>query len=109
MFKTQFLLSDMFDEMDKFFNVKDEAYNKDGVRKYELPFPGIAKEDIDFEIWDKQLIISGKTGERSKKYYVPILTTDDIDNTDAEYADGLLILTIKKIEKKNNKTKIKIK
>jgi len=91
----------------------------------EVDLPGLKKDDINIELVDNQLIISGERklkNELKEDDYYKIETSVgkfqrvfslpesvDIENIEARSEDGVLEIVIPKIEEKTNKKKIEIK
>lgn len=126
---------DYFDLFDNFFGnddffapsspnlMKTDIKEKDNIYIIETDLPGFAKENISLTLNDGYLKISAKTkkeendnnekylhqeryyGECSRNFYVgKELTEDDID---AEFNDGILKISIPKIEEKEKISNIK--
>lgn len=84
---------------------------------------GTKKENIKIEVVEKNLIVSGVVekpeegltysgllceshfSDWSKKFFLD--NTDDFENISANYEDGVLVITIPKLEKKKIEIKIK--
>ena len=112
---------DPFKEMDRFFSEEDlvpflpafrlnepqiDIYEKDGKLFIEMPLAGFKPENIDIEVKDRQLRISGKIDEeeeeKKKNYYrkeikkgsfervIPLPKEVDEDKGEAKIEDGLL-------------------
>ena len=91
----------------------------------EIDLPGMKKEDINIEVVDNQLIISGERklkNELKEDDYYKIETSIgkfqrvfslpeniDIEKIEAKSEDGVLEVIIPKVEEKVNKKKIEIK
>lgn len=126
---------DYFDLFDNFFGdddfftpsssnlMKTDIKEKDNMYIIETDLPGFTKENISLTLNDGYLKISAKTkkeendnnekylhqeryyGECSRNFYVgEELTEDDID---AEFNDGILKISIPKIEEKEKLSNIK--
>ena len=93
---------------------------------FEVTFelPGVKPEDFEIELQNGQLIVRGekkqeeeeqsKTFHRVERYYgkfhrsIPLATTVDEENVEAEYTDGVLRITIpKSAEAKPRRIKVK--
>ena len=125
-------INDMFSDV--FFNSKsfnldkifDKELNKDktsGVLKefddfyrFELPVPGLVKENIKVELENKNLIVSYeiKQGEYSDKtlfvsnsfYKKMLLPKSDSENINAKLENGVLIVTVKKVAEPKQVNKV---
>lgn len=126
---------DYFDLFDNFFGddeffmsnstnlMKTDIKEKDGKYIIETDLPGFTKENISLTLNNGYLKISAKTkkeennsnekylhqeryyGECSRNFYVgDELTQDEID---AEFVDGILKISIPKMEEKNRSLEIK--
>ncbi len=91
----------------------------------EIDLPGVKKEDINIELKDNMLIISGERkfkkeendkgykrvesffGKFERRFTLP--ADADVEKIEASVEDGVLKLTIPKIEEKENVKKIEIK
>lgn len=117
--------SDLPSMMQGFIPSMDVYQDKDNV-VVEAPLPGIKPEDISISIENGVLSISGESHKKSevdeKNYYrkevrygsfhrsVALPTMVEPDKTKAEYADGVLKITVPKSEKaKPKQIKVEIK
>ena len=91
----------------------------------EVDLPGIKKEDINIEVQDNMLIISGERkfkkeeedkgykrvesffGKFERRFTLP--SDADIDKIEAKTEDGVLHIIIPKVEQKANTKKIAVK
>ncbi len=91
----------------------------------EIDLPGIKKEDINIEVQDNMLVISGERkfkkeendkgykrvesffGKFERRFTLP--SDADVDKIEAKTEDGVLHIVIPKIEQKTNTKKIAIK
>ncbi|MEM7548211.1 MAG: Hsp20/alpha crystallin family protein [Bacteroidota bacterium] len=91
----------------------------------QLSLPGVKKEDVNIDVEDRKLIISGERkfekkdesknfrsiessyGQFTRSFYVP--ENVNVDKITATYQDGILNIVIPKDEKKTLKNKIQIK
>lgn len=125
-----FYLDDIFDDFGavrppRMPEMKCDVYEKDGNYNIEVDIPGYDKKDISIECDEGLLTITAeKTQENNdegedKKYirrervYGKVsrsFTFNDIDeeNIKAEFADGILKVTIPKIQKSDSKKVITI-
>lgn len=96
-------------------------------REFELQFhvPGMKKEDINIDIHDDRLTVSGERkisnetkeknfhsvesyyGTFNRSFYLP--DTANVEKVDASYRDGILTIVIPKDAKKESKRTIAIK
>jgi HSP20 family molecular chaperone IbpA len=105
-------------------NVGLDVYEGVGGKSIEviMELPGVDKEDIKIEIEDNYLVISGKkqkySDESNRKYlisgiiygpfkkYVTLNKNIDRDNIEAKYENGVLYITLNKVEKVKKPIKI---
>jgi len=118
-----FGLADMRDEMDRLWEVITgraktfpqmrfqqmpvvDVYEKDGSLHVRAELPGLKQEDVDIEVGDDGLTISGEKKEEKEikegKYYrsersygkflrrIPLPKTADADKAQAHFKDGVL-------------------
>lgn len=125
----KFYLDDIFDDFlssRKDQNMRCDIYEKDGDYHIEMDVPGFDKKDISIEAKDGYLTIKAeKTNEQNeedeKKNYIRrertygkyersfYLGDLDQDKIDAEFANGMLKITVPKKEEVENKKVIEIK
>ncbi len=104
-------------------SMRCDVYEKDGNYNIEVEVPGYKKEDIRIESKDGYLTISahkssnekeeGKNyihherryGKIERSFYLGELRTDDIK---AKFEDGILKITVPKVEEHENKKYIEI-
>lgn len=114
-------LSSKFDITSRFrMDVKD----KDGFYFVEAELPGISKEEIKLDYQDNYLIISINKNEEindEKESYIHkerrtssmqrsvYLRDVDVQNIDARLEDGILKISLPKLEQKSDGLKIEIK
>ena len=122
------------DDFDSFFfpsvtnvrrnDMKCDIYEKDNNYHIEMDIPGFAKEDVKIEVEDGRLTIkASKTSESNdeEKNYIKrersygeyqrsfTLGDIDVDNIDAKFEKGMLLITLPKKEAEDNKRFIEIK
>ena len=125
----KFYLDDIFDDFlssRKDQNMRCDIYEKDGDYHIEMDVPGFDKKDISIEAKDGYWTIKAeKTNEQNeedeKKNYIRrertygkyersfYLGDLDQDKIDAEFANGMLKITVPKKEEVENKKVIEIK
>ncbi|MFC1662715.1 Hsp20/alpha crystallin family protein [Patescibacteria group bacterium] len=124
----------MWPDMEEFFDVPDkmvsftpaiDVYEDHDNVIVETPLAGIKPEDVDIEIEDNVLTLSGKTEKKSevdeKSYYRKEIRSGSFyravslpkavagDKADAKFTDGVLKITIpKKEEAKPKKISVQI-
>lgn len=118
LFRNEILLKD-FDSLFKPFTMEVNSPWKSKENKYKLSvdLPGLKKEDISLEIEDDFLLISGKrefeteNGSSYKEYKFSTSIPNDlnIELLDANYENGVLVLTSEKLVDAKNKKVIKLK
>ena len=113
------------DRFSKSNQMKCDIYEKDGKYNIEMDIPGYDKKDISIEIDNDVLTVTAskekeendesKNYIRRERYYGTFsrsfnLGNDvDLENIDAEFAKGMLKITIPKTEEKSSKKTIDIK
>ena len=123
----KFYLDDVFDDFvtsKREQGLKCDIYEKEGVYHIEMDIPGFDKKDISMEVKDGYLVISASkednVNEDEKNYirrervygkYERSFYLGDLDEEriEAEFANGVLKVTIPKKEKVENKKTIEIK
>ncbi|MFC1503997.1 Hsp20/alpha crystallin family protein [Spirochaetota bacterium] len=106
------------------FNPKADIVEKKGNYEIDLHLPGIKKEDVNIEVKNDILTVSGERkketteekdgyshyessyGTFSRSWYVD---KTQAGNIKADYKDGILKLTLPKIKKEENVKKIELK
>ena len=123
-----------FDDMFSSFNPQDtmealfapSAELEDTPSSYilKLEVPGIDPADLDIEVTDESISIRGERKSESKTddngvtrtefHYgqfhrvIPFSTKIDKESVDADYRDGILMLTLPKVEKLEEKKSVKV-
>ncbi len=123
----RFYLDDIFDDfLDRESSkMKCDIYEKDGAYHLELDVPGFKKDEIKVECDNGTLTITAEKNENkeekeNKKYikreriygkYSRSFYLGDVDseNIEAGFQDGILKITVPKVEEKDNKKYIEIK
>lgn len=123
----KFYLDDIFDDFvtsKREQGLKCDIYEKEDVYHIEMDIPGFDKKDISMEVKDGYLVISASkednVNEDEKNYirrervygkYERSFYLGDLDEEriEAEFANGVLKVTIPKKEKVENKKTIEIK
>ena len=123
----KYYLDDIFDDFvtsKREQGLKCDIYEKEGVYHIEMDIPGFDKKDISMEVKDGYLVISASkednVNEDEKNYirrervygkYERSFYLGDLDEEriEAEFANGVLKVTIPKKEKVENKKTIEIK
>lgn len=119
------MIGDYADEENRFYQPLTEVRENEKEYQVRVQLPGVKKEDINIEINEHALTISAehKFKEVKDNEYIHssqfcygkfAKTLDlgndiDTDKTDCEYKDGILSITLKKLEKKNDVKKLTIK
>jgi len=100
---------------------KVDAYEEGNNLVFEVEAPGVSKDDIDISIEDNRLTIQGeRTGEkewddtrdyyRSERFYgsfqrsFTLPDAIDTDNVRAEYDNGVLKITLPKVEQSSRQS-----
>ncbi len=127
MLPKKFYLDNIFDnfmDSSSFETMKCDIYEKDGIYHIEADIPGLNKKDISIECnngyitikatkeqeeknEDKNIIREERFyGTMERKFYIGDV---DEENIEAEFKDGVLKITIPKVDEDNNKKYIEIK
>jgi HSP20 family protein len=109
----------------KYFSPKADILEADKEFQIQLALPGLKKEDIKVDFQDKRLTVSGERKaefkDQGKKVHVlgtaygqfhkSFVLPDEIahENIQAEFKDGILFITIPKVEKVEKKSVIEVK
>jgi len=103
--------------------MRDNKYSKvektKGTMSYEdrdtdivftIDMPGVQKKDINIEVEENSIKVSGDGGENGRKYNYTrrFKPTVDVNSATATFTNGVLDITVKKLETKKGK-KVKIK
>lgn len=124
MLPSRMFFDDMFNDMSMDSKMKCDIYEKDNQIFIEMDAPGYKKSDIKVECNKGNITIKLEREEKqedNKKYlhrerrmFGKIERTFHIEDMDeesisAEFKDGILIITINKIDENKNKKLIEIK
>lgn len=99
---------------------KVDVIDRDDEVVVRAEIPGVAKDDLDISVTDNTVTIKGETKRESKEekgdYYrceisrgtfartLPLPANVDSDSAKAKFEDGVLELTIPKVEKAKRRT-----
>lgn len=124
MFPSRMFFDDMLSDLSAEKNMKCDIYEKDNKIVVEMDIPGYKKEDIKVECNKGNIVIRATNTEkeeenkkylhRERKVYEKMERSfhfDDIDedSINAEFKDGILIITVEKIDEDKNKKFIEVK
>lgn len=124
MFPSRMFFDDMLSDISAEKNMKCDIYEKDNKIVVEMDIPGYKKEDIKVECNKGNIVIRATNTEkeeenkkylhRERKVYEKMERSfhfDDIDedSINAEFKDGILIITVEKIDEDKNKKFIEVK
>ncbi len=70
--------------------------------------PGIEKEDVELNVEGRELEIKASRGDRKYHEFVELPADVDIDSARASYRNGVLDITLNKVEKKKGRKKINV-
>ena len=85
-----------------------EDRDKDIV--FTIDMPGVQKKDIDISIEEHSIKVSAQNDKgRNYNYTRRFKPTVDASSAVATFTNGVLDITVKKVEEKNKGTKVKIK
>jgi len=101
-----------------------DTFEKDNAIEIRAELPGIKKEDVDIDVRDNVLTVSGERSHdedvnegdfyRRERFYgkfqraITLPDNVDTDNIDAQYDEGVLKITVPKTEESQTK-KIEVK
>ena len=101
-----------------------DTFEKDNAIEIRAELPGIKKEDVDIDVRNNVLTVSGERSHdedvnegdfyRRERFYgkfqraIPLPDNVDTDNIDAQYDEGVLKITVPKTEESQTK-KIEVK
>ncbi len=124
MFPSRMFFDDMLSDLSAEKNMKCDIYEKDNKIVVEMDIPGYKKEDIKVECNKGNIVIRATNTEkeeenkkylhRERKVYEKMERSfhfDDIDedSINAEFKDGILTITVEKIDEDKNKKFIEVK
>ena len=124
MLPSRMFFDDMLSDLSAEKNMKCDIYEKDNKIVVEMDIPGYKKEDIKVECNKGNIVIIATNTEkeeenkkylhRERKVYEKMERSfhfDDIDedSINAEFKDGILIITVEKIDEDKNKKFIEVK
>lgn len=124
MFPSRMFFDDMLSDISAEKNMKCDIYEKDNKIVVEMDIPGYKKEDIKVECNKGNIVIRATNTEkeeenkkylhRERKVYEKMERSfhfDDIDeeSINAEFKDGILTITVEKIDEDKNKKFIEVK
>jgi len=86
-----------------------DVIEEEDVIKIIMDLPGVEKEDIDIEISEEELRVQAERGDR--KYYKVVKLPAKVkpDTAKAQYKNGVLTITVEKLEKKRRPSGYKVK
>lgn len=125
-FIDRFFNDDLFgNRFNSNFSPKVDIAETDKSFEIQFHIPGVKKEDINIDLSDDRLTVSGERkfeneknsknyhsvesyfGKFSRSFYLP--DNIKVDKVDASYQDGILSILVPKDEKKETNRKISIK
>ena len=124
MFPSRMFFDDMLSDLSAEKNMKCDIYEKDNKIIVEIDVPGYKKEDIKVECNKGNIVIRATNTEkeeenkkylhRERKVYEKMERSfhfDDIDedSINAEFKDGILTITVQKVDEDKNKKFIEVK
>lgn len=124
MFPSRMFFDDMLSDLSAEKNMKCDIYEKDNKIIVEMDVPGYKKEDIKVECNKGNIVIRATNTEkdeenkkylhRERKVYEKMERSfhfDDIDedSINAEFKDGILTITVQKVDEDKNKKFIEVK
>jgi HSP20 family protein len=76
---------------------------------YDIEIPGVVKSEIDLEATNDMLIINVNNSERPYYKEIPLPTDIDPDSADVSFNNGILSISLKKLQQKTKGKKLNIK
>jgi len=70
--------------------------------------PGIEKEDVELDVEGRELEIKAARGDRKYHEFVELPADVDVESAKATYKNGVLDITLNKVERKKGRKKINV-
>ena len=85
-----------------------DVFDTDKTVQVVAEMPGIEKQDVELSAEGRSLEIKAYHGDRKYHEQVDLPCDVDIDSAKATYKNGVLDITLKKVEKKKSRKKINV-
>jgi HSP20 family protein len=85
-----------------------DVFDGDKTVQVVAEMPGIEKEDVELDVEGRQLEIRAAHGERKYHEFVDLPCDVDVDSARASYKNGVLDVTLKKVESRKSRKKINV-
>lgn len=85
-----------------------DVFDTDRTVQVVAEMPGIEKEDVELSAEGRELEIKASRGERKYHEFVELPADVDIDSAKASYKNGVLDITLNKIQRPSRKKKINV-
>ncbi len=85
-----------------------DVFDSDRAVQVVAEMPGIEKEDVELSVDGRELEIKATRGDRKYHEFVDLPCDVDVDSARASYKNGVLDITLKKVESKRSRKKINV-
>ena len=85
-----------------------DVFDTDRTVQIVAEMPGIEKEDVELDVEGRELEIKASRGDRRYHEFVELPADVDIDSARASYRNGVLDITLNKVEKNKGKKRINV-
>jgi HSP20 family protein len=85
-----------------------DVFDSDKAVQVVAEMPGIEKEDVELNVEGRELEIKASRGDRKYHEFVELPADIDIDSAKASYKNGVLDITLNKVQKPARKKKINV-
>jgi HSP20 family protein len=85
-----------------------DVFDNDKAVQVVAEMPGIDKEDVELSAEGRELEIKAGHGDRNYHEFVELPCDVDVDSAKASYKNGVLGITLKKVEKPRSRRKINV-
>jgi HSP20 family protein len=85
-----------------------DVFDSDKAVQVVAEMPGIEKEDVELNVEGRELEIKASRGDRKYHEFVELPADIDIDSAKASYKNGVLDITLNKVQKPARKRKINV-
>ncbi len=85
-----------------------DVFDTDKTVQIVAEMPGIEKEDVELNAEGRELEIKANRGDRKYHEFVELPADVDIDTAKASYKNGVLDITVSKVESKKGRKKINV-
>lgn len=101
------LFDELLSDLVHYQNYKPSAptafQDENGELKFEVEVPGFSNADLNISVTDNQITITGEKGKRKLNKVYNINSKWNLNKADAVCTDGILYITIPKLEVKKVK------